>query len=553
MHALMIRQITTNIAPPIRFTYPMCYTPHPLARMACERLMADMTHEPFAGSLWREGKMFGVLVVGDDSGVCGYLAAYSGQILGRYDWQGFVPPIYDLTVPDGEFKRKETEISSINNRVKALENGKRFTDIRNAICQIEDERQRVVAEFRQRMAKAKQSRDEKRRRGNLTDEEKTTMAHESQYMKAELRRITHSFDERMKPLKEEERAMEDEIATLKKKRKTMSDNLQRWLFEQYHVLNALGESRTVTDIFSEYAHCMPPSGTGECCAPKLLQYAYSHHLRPLCMAEFWYGAPPRMELRRHGCYYPACRSKCKPLMAHMLIGLDVDPDPIATSEVEHHIDIVYDDDCIVVVNKPSGMLSVPGKGSAESVYSETKRLFSDAKGPLIVHRLDMDTSGLMVIAKTKEAHQELQEQFVKHDIRKTYVALLDGLLPTDTPRHGTISIPLRPDIDDRPRQMVDFVHGKRAITSYEVISEQSGQTLIALHPMTGRTHQLRVHCAHPEGLNTPIVGDRLYGKSSERLCLHAQRITFRHPVTGKQMTFNTPMPRFTGQKEQYDK
>ena len=511
--------------------------------------MADIVHEPFADSLAREGKMFGVLVVGDGNGVRGYLAAYSGQILGRYDWQGFVPPIYDLTSPDGEFKRKEAEISSINLRVEALDSGKRLTDIRQAISDMEEERQRAVAEFRQRMAEAKQQRDERRKQGGLTDEEKAAMTHESQYMKAELRRMMHTFDERMKPLTEEKAAIENEAATLKAERKTMSDNLQRWLFDQYHVLNARGESRTVTEIFNAYAHCLPPSGTGECCAPKLLQYAYTHHLRPLCMAEFWYGAPPRMELRRHGCFYPVCSSKCKPLMAHMLIGLDVDPDPLADSDVERRIDIVYEDDSLVVVNKPSGMLSVPGKDSAVSVFSEARRMFPDAKGPLIVHRLDMDTSGLMVITKTKEAHKSLQEQFLRHEIRKTYVALLDGLLPSGMPRRGTIALPLRPDIADRPRQMVDYQHGKRAVTSYEVIREQRGKTLIALHPMTGRTHQLRIHCAHPDGLNTPIVGDRLYGKTSLRLCLHAWRITFRHPVSGKQVHFSTPKPHFTEGKE----
>ena len=297
--------------------------------------------------------------------------------------------------------------------------------------------------------------------------------------------------------------------------KQMSQELQLWLFHQYRMLNAKGETKDLVDIWQDY-HCsprirnrypLPPGGTGDCCAPKLLQYAFSHGLRPVCMAEFWWGPSPKSEIRHHGQFYPACRGKCKPILTWMLQGLDVDPNPEETGASHLTIEVIYQDTTLAVINKPSGLLSVPGR--------------------------------LMVIAKTKEAYVSLQEQFVKRTVKKRYIALVEGIVKEPK---GRITLPLIFDPMNRPRQMVDYQRGKSAVTEYEVLDARDGRTLLALYPHTGRTHQLRMHCAHPDGLGCPIVGDELYGHKAERLCLHCDQIEFAHPVTGERMHFNLPNP-----------
>ena len=326
--------------------------------------------------------------------------------------------------------------------------------------------------------------------------------------------------------------------------KQMSQELQLWLFHQYRMLNAKGETKDLVDIWQDY-HCsprirnkypLPPGGTGDCCAPKLLQYAFSHGLRPVCMAEFWWGPSPKSEIRHHGQFYPACRGKCKPILTWMLQGLDVDPNPEETGASHLTIEVIYQDTTLAVINKPSGLLSVPGRTEDYSVATIAMERWP---GSLPVHRLDMGTSGLMVIAKTKEAYVSLQEQFVKRTVKKRYIALVEGIVKEPK---GRITLPLIFDPMNRPRQMVDYQRGKSAVTEYEVLDARDGRTLLALYPHTGRTHQLRMHCAHPDGLGSPIVGDELYGHKAERLCLHCDQIEFAHPVTGERMHFNLPNP-----------
>ena len=326
--------------------------------------------------------------------------------------------------------------------------------------------------------------------------------------------------------------------------KQMSQELQLWLFHQYRMLNAKGETKDLVDIWQDY-HCsprirnrypLPPGGTGDCCAPKLLQYAFSHGLRPVCMAEFWWGPSPKSEIRHHGQFYPACRGKCKPILTWMLQGLDVDPNPEETGASHLTIEVIYQDTTLAVINKPSGLLSVPGRTED---YSVATIAMEHWPGSLPVHRLDMGTSGLMVIAKTKEAYVSLQEQFVKRTVKKRYIALVEGIVKEPK---GRITLPLIFDPMNRPRQMVDYQRGKSAVTEYEVLDARDGRTLLALYPHTGRTHQLRMHCAHPDGLGSPIVGDELYGHKAERLCLHCDQIEFAHPVTGERMSFNLPNP-----------
>lgn len=428
----------TTVERPQRFTYPFYYEPHPLCREAAAEVQQYIAaHEEIRSDADR-GKMFGVLVVESSDGLA-FLAAYSGLLAGRNDWDYFVPPVYDAQQPDGHFKTTEREISL----------------------------------------------------------------------------ATH-----LSPLTS----------------KQMSQELQLWLFHQYQLLNAHGETKDLVDIWQSYysrpkllqKFPLPPGGTGDCCAPKLLQYAYQHGLKPVCMAEFWWGAPTKEELRQHLNYYPACRGKCKPILTWMLQGLDVDPDPETLGLQHLEIPTVYEDNDLLVIDKPSGILSVPGRIEDYSVETVMRERYPDS---IVAHRLDMGTSGLLIVAKNGEAYRILQQQFIHHEVRKKYIALLEQ------PGQGTgvISLPLRPDPMNRPRQVVDMAHGKRAVTRYEYISDR----LVALWPETGRTHQLRIHCAHPDGLANPIVGDELYGTRDKRLCLHAAEIWFRHPVTGSEMHFET--------------
>jgi tRNA pseudouridine32 synthase/23S rRNA pseudouridine746 synthase len=339
----------------------------------------------------------------------------------------------------------------------------------------------------------------------------------------------------------------EHLDSLKVRRKQLSEDLQLWLFRQYRMLNARGQEKDLVEIWRSYHASprlqarfpLPPGGSGDCCAPKLLQYAYLHQLHPLCMAEFWMGESPRGEVRHDGHYYPACRGKCLPILTWMLQGLSVDDDPqLAAATLSAPLTKVYADDDIVVVSKPSGLLTVPGRSTRPSVESILRNEGGFYDGPIIVHRLDQDTSGLLVVARNETAYHHLQQQFIRRQIKKRYIALLDGIVSR---REGTISLPLRPDPLDRPRQLVDHEHGKPAITTFEVISTEQGRTRIALTPLTGRTHQLRLHCAHQEGLATPIIGDALYGTPSPtRLCLHAERLSFVHPTTGELLTFELP-------------
>ena len=318
--------------------------------------------------------------------------------------------------------------------------------------------------------------------------------------------------------------------------KQMSQELQTWLFHQYQLLNARGEVKDLVDIWQEYysrpklrqKYPLPPGGTGDCCAPKLLQYAYQHYLHPVCMAEFWWGQSTKEELRQHLNYYPACRGKCMPILTWMLQGLDVDPNPETLGYEHMEIPTIYEDNDILVVDKPSGILSVPGRMEDYSVETVMQQRYP---GSIVAHRLDMGTSGLLIVAKHIEAYHPLQQQFIRHEVKKKYVALLEHAGQGS----GIVSLPMRPDPMNRPRQVVDMEHGKRAVTRYEFISDH----LVALWPETGRTHQLRIHCAHPDGLSNPIVGDELYGTKGQRLCLHAAEIWFKHPISGEEMHFET--------------
>lgn len=393
----------------------------------------------------------------------------------------------------------------------------------------------MLNDYRRQMSQAKLKREAKRRVAeHITPEDEAAMIRESQFMKAEYKRLKRRCADEAAPVEAKVNGYENEISTLKSRRRQMSDALQRWLFSQYSMLNAFGKRKDLCAIFAETPQRVPPSGAGDCCAPKLLQYAYLNRMRPVCMAEFWWGASPAGEVRHHLRYYPACRGKCLPILGHMLQGLEVEKGEYETT-VTQPLEVVYEDEWLAVVNKPSGMMTVPGLTKGTSVLEEMRQRFPDKPEATPVHRLDMDTSGLIIVALDMETYKKLQAQFVQREVRKRYIALLDGV--PDCPVHGEISLPLRSDPLDRPYQKVDFANGKEAVTEYRVIEREGDVTRIALFPHTGRTHQLRVHCAHHDGLGVPIVGDRLYGHSGGRLCLHAEAIAFTHPVTGRTMKF----------------
>ena len=519
----------------------MGYMAHPL----CQQAAAEVQQYIASVDVWQEeiakGKMFGVLVVEDGDGNLGFLAAYSGLLADRNDWPYFVPAVFDFQQPDGYFKQEEAAISAINQRIILLEQSSQLRDVRDALRRSEEEREKDIKAWKTAMDAAKARRDairQQRGRDPQSEESLPTeeeMTRESQWMKAELRRKRQHHEAILSAIRAKTDALEKEIKELRTQRRRKSEALQQWLFEHFKMLNNKGETRDLLSIFADTSLHVPPSGAGECCAPKLLQYAFSNHLRPVCIAEFWWGQSPTGEIRQHLQYYPACRGKCHPILRHMLQGLDVEPNPFEQA-LDAIPDILYEDDALMVVNKPAGMLAVPGKTYANSVWDFCKGHCPDADGPMIVHRLDMATSGLMVVAKTKSAHQNLQEQFLHHTVEKTYTAQLERPLPPTTSRNGIIRLPLRPSLLDRPRQVVDMVHGKTAITRYEMLTD----VLVALTPLTGRTHQLRVHCAHHDGLAVPIKGDTLYGQAAQRLCLHAGRLCFTHPITGKRMTFTCP-------------
>ena len=575
---------------PRLFTYPFCYEPHPLAVAAARELQAYITE---SGVMLHEhgcGKMFGVLVVQTDGRhspdgqpTLAFLAAYSGLLAGRNDWSYFVPPVYDAQQVDGHFKQTEREISAVNREIRGIESDPMYIKLMMTRQEYASKAAADIEALRQEAAAAKMRRHSRRESGAaISDEELAAMTRESQYMKAELRRRRHDMEQRLADFDSRLASVyTSRLDSLRRRRRQMSDDLQRWLFGQYRMLNALGEERDLTDIFAHTVHAAPPAGAGDCCAPKLLQYAYRHGLRPVCMAEFWWGESPRHEVRHHLSYYPACRSKCLPILTHMLRGLDVEPDPLAADRATKRLETVYEDEYMIVVDKPSGMLSVPGRrasdGSAApmSVEEVLRQRVADGHGAQhlatnddstvfmrAAHRLDMDTSGLMIVARNERVLRLLQEQFAKRTVTKRYEAVLDGTpaLADGTPtkhdgtddrqwltvasdhRSGTISLPLSADITDRPRQCVDFDHGKPSLTDFSITATDGHHTLVSLWPRTGRTHQLRLHCAHRLGLGTPIVGDPLYGRTSQagRMMLHAAEISLHHPVTGSPLHFLSP-------------
>ena len=532
----MLHRFTTSITDiplPERFTYPFCYTPHPLCILAAKEVQSYLTRQTAWKDELRQGKMFGVLIVQTEHGETGYLAAFSGILAGKNLHPFFVPPVYDLLQPQGFFKIEEENISSINRNIRQLENDKAYAALSAELARTIQSAENILATAKAQLKEAKTAREQRRKEKELNAQEEAELIRESQFQKAEYKRLERSWKARITTLQTQTEDWERRISALKSERKTRSAALQQKLFEQFGMLNYRGELKNLCEIFGQTVHKTPPAGAGERAAPKLLQQAYLHGWKPIAMAEFWWGDSPKTEIRHHGHYYPACKGKCEPILQHMLQGLQVEENPMLKrmQVPSQNLEIVYEDPWLSVINKPAGMLSVPGKEDAVSVYSLMREQYPEADGPLTVHRLDMATSGLMLIAKTKRVHQNLQAQFKNRLVRKRYVALLEGIVPKDK---GTVDLPLCLNPLDRPRQMVHTEHGKPAITDYQVLERLDGKrTRIAFYPRTGRTHQLRIHAAHPLGLHCPIIGDELYGEKADRLYLHAEYLEFTHPITGE--------------------
>ncbi len=588
---------------------PFYYTPSARCEEAAMVILKQIQNHPEWHEEVRGGKTFGVLITESET-----LYAYSGQMLGRYDIEGFVPPVFDYLEEKGYFKIHETEIVNINKEIDRLSASEELHQAREALYEAE---------------KAKPVLPPSRNIDPSSDEYEA-YCRQRQFEKGEYRRQKAVWNERVAECRNALQAIQDCITSLKQERKRKSDSLQHWLFEHFVMLNARGEKKNLLDIFSEWAErtgskcVIPPSGSGECCAPKLLQYAYIKGLKPVEIAEITIQQPPipprgsSLDTNDTSCleqkdvynklplggmggfsFRPACQSRCKPILDWMLQGLEVEANPLEEPEERTSLPILFENESIIVVDKPEGMLSVPGKSKRKSAFDILREMRPDCPELIMAHRLDMQTSGVLIAAKTMEVYREVQRMWnnkqlqpltcptgiLWHILRcyqhrtsprgeekvtnetlkdapqrkkvisssplgermpvgqvrglKTYFALLEGVLPMPVGTNGEISLPLSSDYLNRPCQKVDYENGKEALTIYEVMGEveMEGQprTLLKLNPITGRTHQLRVHCAHPDGLGMPILGDDLYGKHAKRLYLHAQEVV---------ITATTPFPPF---------
>jgi len=529
---------------------PFANIPHPLAMQACRMLQKSLPAlDPPCTGL-SAGKMFGVLVVRDADGNIGFLSAFSGMLNGQWQIPGFVPPIFDQAEMNRFLPEGSADLAALSEQLKLLEDAPQRALLMQQITQLEAQRDLALLELKQQHQTAKAERKQQREAlKDLSDtaEQQSRMAAlalASQRQKREAVNAAMHWDEGLEALQTKLHAYEQQLEQIRSQRTEKSRQLHRQVFASYVLQSHLQEQQPLTAFFADST---PPAGSGDCAGPKLIHYALKHHMQPLALAEFWWGASPATGIRHHGHFYPACRGKCLPILPFMLRGLNVEPEPdymqpIAKDEPQ----IVYEDEAIVVVNKPAGLLSVPGKRVKDSVLSRMQQRFPESPELRLMHRLDMGTSGLLLLARHQQANRFLHQQFLQHRVEKRYEAILAGVLPDDR-SEGEIDLPLRIDFDDRPRQTVCYQYGKPARTRWQLIARSRNAagaetSRVWFYPLTGRTHQLRMHAAHPDGLNMAIVGDGLYGMPAERLMLHAQRLCFTHPISRQWMEFEAPTP-----------
>jgi len=527
---------------PEKFTYPFYYEPHLLCVKASEIVQdkilktADFeNHFKNKNGEWIIGKMIGVMVVKKEDGKIGFLTAFSGKLDERSNIFPFVPPVFDFVDATSFYRKGELVLNEMNIKIDDLESSDIFKAAQESLHLKESEIKNKLSIERARLKTFKQERDQLRNhsKGKLSSEDfeklKKKLKNESLGQQFMLKEYQAYLANQESIVRKDEEQYSIPLKKLKDDRKALSQKLQKQLFASYKFLNAKKEENNLIQIFESTFFKTPPSGAGDCAAPKLLQFAYKNSLQPIAIAEFWWGKSPTQEVRKHELFYPACKGKCEPILGHMLQGLEVDDNPMLKNPAEGKtLDIIFEDEHMLAVNKPPNFLSVPGKNIEDSVWLRMKKKYPNATGPLIVHRLDMSTSGILLIAKSEEIYKPLQKQFMTREIKKSYVAVLDGIIKDES---GIIDLPLRGDFYDRPRQIVCHENGKSSRTKWKVLSRSPQKTKIRFYPITGRTHQLRVHAAHPEGLNIAIKGDDLYGTKSDRLYLHAEEIEFTHPFT----------------------
>lgn len=531
----------SHLSLPEKFTFPFYYEPNELSKIAAQELQeylenqTDFVHHFGLGENLDSliiGKMFGILVVQNQENELGYLAAYSGKLAESNYISFFVPPVFDTLKEDGFYKIGEQELNKLNDEISQKENAFEYQEAIKNWEQTKALAQKEIDAQKQNIKNKKLERDNKRIEiVQLSENERLIVENQlSEDSKKEsiiLKKMTKFWNYKITETEAIKNKFQSEITILKEIRKNKSAELQQQLFANYSFLNQYKNLKSLGEIFNQN----PPAGAGECAAPKLLHYAFQNNLKPIAMAEFWWGQSPKSEVRKHKQFYPACTGKCEPILKHMLEDIPLEDNPfLENAAAGKELEIIYEDNYLLVVNKPEEFLSVPGKLVRDSVQERMQKIFPNS---LIVHRLDMSTSGVILIAKNEEIYVKLQSQFIKRQVQKRYVALLNGIVKQDS---GFIDLPLRVDLDNRPFQMVCYEHGKSAQTKFEVIWRKNGQTLVHFYPITGRTHQLRVHASHQLGLNCPIVGDDLYGTKANRLHLHAEQITFTHPITNEKVT-----------------
>ncbi len=532
---------------PTLFTFPFYYQAHEIVKVAAEQLQEYLINQED----WKHnfglnkndtglviGKMFGVLVVENEKKELGFLAAYSGKLADSNDHDYFVPPVFDMLKKDGFYKIEEKIVSNLNVELEELENNPKFHIIKNYFEKQSKIAKAEIEESKRELREQKRERKIKRNAAStslsptdfeLLQEELKDESLKQQYF---FKKLQVSWQERLEYSEKELKIFIDRITEIKNERKQRSNDLQQILFDHYKFLNAKGNYKSLQTIFGKELQIAPPAGAGECAAPKLLHYAYQNNLKPIALGEFWWGQSPKSEIRKHKEFYPSCRNKCEPILGFMLEGLEVEENPMLTNPAEGKtVEIIYEDNFLLLINKPAEFFSVPGRRIKDSVQTRMQEKYPNS---MLVHRLDQSTSGLLLVAKDIDTYKNLQSQFIKRTVNKRYIALLDGILEQEK---GLIDLPLRVDLDNRPHQLVCYEHGKTAQTEYEVLSSENGKTRVYFYPLTGRTHQLRVHAAHQNGLNAPIIGDDLYGKKTNRLHLHAQYLEFTHPKTKERVSF----------------
>lgn len=528
---------------PKKFTFPFYYEPHQLSKIATEELQdylrnqTDLNHSFGIDTDNNEiGKMFGVLVVQNQNNEIGYLAAFSGNMKNQANYNKFVPPIYNILAEDSFFTHDNNELIALSEEINHLEKDDNYLKLKESVFKNKQLADKIILDVKNKLTKRKQLRNQLKKNSILlSKEEHDVLKKESAHDKFYFKELVCYYENKFINQQEELNKIQAKIRNLKALRVKKSNALHQKIFDQYQFLNSKGKEKSIHAIFTEL-NIPAPAGTGDCAAPKLLQYAFLNNLKPIAMAEFWWGKSGKSAIRKHKNYYPSCRGKCEPILSHMLEGMELEDNPLLKNLAkDKEIEILFEDNELLVINKPAELLSVDGKEIKDSVYSRLAKKYPKSANYLIVHRLDMATSGIMLIAKTKKANKLLQAQFINRTIKKKYIALLDGLISKN---NGEIDLPLRVDLEDSPRQLVCFEHGRPSKTLWRVLERKDNKTKIEFTPITGRRHQLRVHAAHVLGLNTAIVGDDFYGTKSNRLHLHAAYIKFTHPISKKVMEFN---------------